>query len=120
MLLSVLVFAEGRFLVIEPKGRLAKFASLKQRLRIPISSIVQVSTDKVPKIKGIRLGGTALPPHYAGHFYSIDDGKIFYVLSNRDKCITIKTKDFQYSEIVVQVDDKERTAELIRKSCAAQ
>ncbi|AIC14965.1 hypothetical protein [Nitrososphaera viennensis] len=58
-------------------------------------------------------------PHYAGHFYDFKTGRIFYALSDRDRCITLKLEGATYDEIVVQVDDKEKVAEMVRKAVAS-
>jgi hypothetical protein len=110
-----MVRVEGGLLVIEPKGAMSKFAALKSRLEIPLSCIKAVGTANA-QLKGLKLAGTALPPHYAGQFYDFKEGRIFYALSDRDKCVTIKLEGFKYGKVVVQVDDKERTAERIRKA----
>jgi hypothetical protein len=108
--------------IIEPKGRVSKFAALKRRMSIPLACIKAVSTAEVPKSKiyrSIRVGGTALPPHFAGRFYSLDDGLIFCALGDRAKCVTLKLEGFRYKEVIVQVDDKDRTAEIIKKALSA-
>lgn len=118
-MVSVYARIKGDSLVIEPEGKVSKFASLKRRMEIPLSSIRSVSTENVKDIKGMRIGGTALPPHFAGHFYVFTDSRIFYALSNREKCVTIETDGFTYQKVVVQVEDKEQTAEMIRQALAS-
>jgi hypothetical protein len=104
-------------LLVEPKGGISKFAALKIKMRIPLACVKSVSTTLVPRSKiyrSIRVGGTALPPHFAGRFYSFGTGLIFLALSDRQKCVTIRLHDFIYREVVVQVDDKEKVAETIK------
>ncbi len=117
-MVSVNARIEEDSLVIEPEGKVSKFASLKRRMEIPLSSIRSVSTEKVKDIKGTRIGGTAIPPHFAGHFYDFTNGRIFYALSDREKCVTIETDGFTYQKVVVQVEDKEQTAGMIRQAIA--
>ena len=91
-------------LIIEPKGKISKFAAIKHRMRIPLSCVKSVSTVLVPRSKiyrSVRVVGTALPPHFAGRFYSFGNGLIFCMLSNREKCVTLKLHDFTYREVVV-------------------
>lgn len=116
-MVSVTVHIAKDSLVIEPKGRITKFAALKRKLRIPLSCVTSVSTALVPRSKiyrSIRVGGTALPPHFAGRFYSFGTGLIFLALSDRQKCVTVRLHDYIYREVVVQVDDKEKVAEAIK------
>ncbi len=111
----------GSSVIVEPKGRVSKVASLKRKMSIPLACIKAVSTANVPRskiYKSIRVGGTALPPHFAGRFYSLDDGLIFCALGDRDRCVTLKLEGFRYREVIVQVDDKDKTVEAIRKALA--
>jgi hypothetical protein len=116
---SATVSVHGSFAVVEPKGRMSKFAALKRKMRIPLASIRSVSTAHVPKNKiymSIKVGGTALPPHFAGRFYSPGTGLIFCALSNLDRCVILKLEGFRYREVIVQVDDKDTVAKEIRKA----
>jgi hypothetical protein len=114
-MVSATVRVEGDLLVTEPKGRASKLAALKNRLKVPLPCVKAVSTATA-RVKGLKLAGTALSPHYAGQFYDFKDGRIFYALSDRAKCITLRLAGFKYGEIVVQVDDKEDAAKMIRKA----
>ncbi|HEY7508022.1 MAG TPA: hypothetical protein VH677_02745 [Nitrososphaera sp.] len=121
-MVSATVKAHGKSLVIEPKGRGSKFAALKRKLAIPLDCIRKVSTAHVPKSKiyrSIRVGGTALPPHYAGRLYNFDDGLIFCALSDPDKCVSFALEGFRYREVIVEVDDKEEAAAMVRKALAS-
>ena len=82
-MVSATVRIESDLLVVEPKGTLSKVAALRARLEIPLSCVRDVSTGRA-ELLGLRMAGTALPPHYAGHFYNFKEGKIFYALSNRE------------------------------------
>lgn len=116
-MVSVTATIEGSSLVIEPRGMWSKLASLRRKVTVPLRAITSVSTASV-RIKGWKLAGTDFSPHFAGVFYDFQDGKIFYTLSNADKCITLKLYGFKYSEVVVQVEDKEQTAGMIRQALA--
>jgi hypothetical protein len=114
-MVSVIATIEDSSLVIEPKGIWSKLASLMRKVTIPLRAITSVSTASA-KIKGWKLAGTDFSPHIAGLFYDFRDGRIFYTQSNTDKCVTLKLHGFKYSEVVVQVEDKEKIAEMIRKA----
>ncbi len=118
-MVSVTVHVSKDSLVIEPKGGVAKFAALKRKMRIPLSCVRSVSTAIVPRAsiyRSIRVGGTAIPPHFAGRFYRFGHGLVFLALGDRQKCVTIKLHDFTYREVIVQVDDKEKVAEMIKSA----
>ncbi|AIF84376.1 hypothetical protein NTE_02323 [Candidatus Nitrososphaera evergladensis SR1] len=116
-MVSVTVRVEEDMLVIEPAGRLSKFASLARNVEVPLACIKEVSIERA-EIKGLKTGGTALPPHFAGRFYDFKTGRIFYALSDRDKCVTLRLEGAKYDEIIVQVDDKERVAEMVKRAVA--
>ncbi|MDH5440433.1 MAG: hypothetical protein OEZ48_15125 [Candidatus Bathyarchaeota archaeon] len=63
---------------------------LKFELRIPLKNIHNVSTE------------TIRPPFFST-FYA--EGKIFYYVRNRFKCIILELRNHDYSEIVMEVDD---------------
>ena len=116
-MVSVTATIEGNLLVIEPRGMWSKLASLRRKVTVPLQAITSVSTESA-KIKGWKLAGTDFSPHFAGVFYDFHNGRIFYALSNADKCVTLKLHGFKYSEVVVQVEDKEQTAGMIRQALA--
>lgn len=118
-MVSVTVHVSKGSLSIEPRGGVSKFAALKRKMKIPLACIKSVDTALVPRAKiyrSIRVGGTALPPHFAGRFYSFGTGLVFLALSDRQKCVTLRLHDFIYREVVVQVDDKKKVAEAISAS----
>lgn len=120
-MVSVMVHLSKDGVVIEPKGNVSKFAALKRRMKIPLSSIISVSIAPVPRsriYRSVRVGGTALPPHFAGRFYSFGHGLTFLALSDRGKCVTFKLHDYLYREVIVQVDHKEKVAEMIERALA--
>lgn len=116
LMVSAIVSVKGDMLVIEPKGLLSEFASLARKVEVPLACIKDVSTERA-ETRGLKIAGTALPPHYAGRFYDFATRKkIFYALSDRDWCVTFRLEGAKYDEIVVQVDeDKERVAETVKK-----
>ncbi len=73
-------------------------AFLKLDLRIPLENIDSVSTE------------TVTPLRWTG------EGKVFYYVKNISKCIMLKLKDCEYSKVVIEVDDKERVAQILRES----
>jgi hypothetical protein len=117
---SVEARVEGGSIVLEPRGRRSKLASLRRRVVIPLKTIERVSTPNVTAIEGLKIAGTDFHPHYGGIFYDSKKGKIFYALSNRDKCITLTLEGSGYSKVIVEVSDKEETAKMIRTALSDQ
>ena len=63
---------------------------LKFELRIPLKNIHSVSSETIR-------------PTFFSTFYT--EGKIFYCVRDRFKCITLELKNHDYSKIVMEVDD---------------
>lgn len=88
--------------------------ALKRIVKIPLISIDEVSTDSVsaPWIAG-KVGSHIPPFFWAGTFW-ITTGKKFYYIRDRSKCVTLKLKNHEYTEIIIEVDDNKTTAKKIR------
>ncbi|MFB0568646.1 MAG: hypothetical protein ACETV0_03400 [Nitrososphaeria archaeon] len=92
-----------------------KFLALKNRVRIPLKNIDSVSTETVKPLWFAGKIGSHMPPiFWAGTFWT-REGKAFYYVRNRSKCITLKLRNHEYSKAVVEVDDKESIASTLRK-----
>ena len=93
-----------------------RFLALKSTVKIPLTNIDEVSFDTA-STPGASLGkvGSRVPPlFWAGTFWTTT-GKKFYYIRDRSKCVTLKLKNHEYAEVVVEVDDKQTIAEKIRK-----
>ena len=53
----------------------------------------------------------------AGTFWTTK-GKAFYYVRDFSKCVTLHLKGHEYSKVVIEVDDKQATAERLRKNAA--
>lgn len=92
-----------------------KFLALKSLVRIPLENIDIISTETVKPLWLAGRLGTHMPPiFWAGTFWT-REGKTFYYVRNRSKCITLKLRDHEYSKVVMEVDDKENVADNLRK-----
>lgn len=105
-------------LIISMTNTKDKFASLTTRVEIPLSKIQSVSTEpvKINQWRTVKVFATRTPSYYAGRFYEIGKGKQFFLFSNKNRCITLKLINFKYKQVIVQVKDKELTANLIRNN----
>lgn len=103
-------------LVVSLTAAKDKIASLTARIEIPLSKINAVSTEPVTidEWRTVKVFATRLPSYFAGRFYVIGKGKKFFLFGNRNKCITLKLKNFKYKEVIVEVEDKEAIATMIR------
>lgn len=80
-----------------------------------MKNIDNVSTETVkPLWLAVKIGTHMPPIFWAGTFWT-REGKTFYYVGNRSKCITLKLKDHEYSKVVLEVDDKEGIAYNLRK-----
>jgi hypothetical protein len=53
--------------------------------------------------------------HLGGRF-NTKEGRLLVAFRDPEKCITISLKDEQYDKVIVQVEDKDQTAELINRT----
>ena len=108
---------EDNTLVISMTTIKDKIASFTTRLEIPLSKIEGVSTEpaQINYLHTLRTFGTSVPPSYlAGRFYEIGRGKEFFLLGNKNRCITLSIKNFKFKRVIVEVSDKQAVAEMIR------
>jgi hypothetical protein len=106
----------GNTLVINLTSTKDKIFSLTTKVEIPLSKIDSVSTEavKIDEWRTFKLAAARLPSYFAGQFYVFGKGKKFFLFGNRNRCITLKLKDFKYKEVVIEVEDKEKAASKIR------
>ena len=102
----------GDRLVVEFAG-LETIAAIKKRLEFNLKNVVSVSTETRKWIEGIRVAGTGLPGMIKEGRYLLHGKKAFFAMRDPDRCVTIKFIGEPYTYLVVQVDDKKKTAEEI-------
>ena len=107
---------DDKSLVISLTSAKDKIFSLTTRIEIPLSKIVNVWTEpvKVDEWRTLKVFAARWPSYFAGRFYVVGKGKKFFLFGNRNRCITLKLRDFKYKEVIVEVADKEATATMIR------
>ena len=104
-------------LVISMTAIKDKIASFTTKLEIPLSKIEGVSTEpaQINYKRTLRTFGTSVPPSYlAGRFYEIGRGQEFFMLGNKNRCITLNLKNFKFKRVIVEVRNKLEVAEMIR------
>ena len=99
-------------LIVEFTG-FETIAAIKKRLEFDLKNVVSVSIETRKWIEGIRIGGTGLPGVIKEGRYILDGKTAFFAMRDPDKCVTIEFVDEPYTYLVVQVDNKKKTAEEI-------
>jgi len=117
--MSGAVRVDGDNLVFEFHGA-DRIFTFRHLITVPISHVVDVSTDRVSWISGMRVFGAGIPGVIKDGEYIDKDGSAFYEVHDPDKCVTITLKDDKHKRFVVQVEDKESAALTIRDAIAAQ
>ncbi|MDA4121994.1 MAG: hypothetical protein OK456_02295 [Thaumarchaeota archaeon] len=117
--MSGTITVDGDNLVFEFHG-VDRIFTFRHSITVPISHVVDVSTDRVPWISGMRAFGTGIPGVVKDGEYIDKDGSAFYEVHDPDKCVTITLKDDKHKRFVVQVEDKESAALIIRNAISGQ
>jgi Bacterial PH domain len=107
----------NEYLVLTLKGFFGVILPFTNKITIPYSTIIQVVSDpvKIDKTKTIKFVGVSMGNRNIGIFYVIGKGKVFYAFYRKNKCITLRLKNFKYKEIVVEVEDKKKAVEDISR-----
>ena len=59
--------------------------------------------------------GTHMPNGFMAGTFWTRKGKAFYYVRDFSKCVTLHLKGHKYSKVVIEVDDKQATAERLRE-----
>jgi hypothetical protein len=111
------VSIDGDDLIVDVEG-LDKLWALKSRLTVPLANVRGATADPgiVREPKGIRSPGTHVPGVIvAGSFYT-EGERVFWDVRNRDQAIVIELGDETYARLVIEVDDPQRTVDMIEKA----
>ncbi|NOJ28301.1 MAG: hypothetical protein DA330_09860 [Nitrososphaera sp.] len=92
-----------------------QFLALKSSLTIPITSISKVSTEKIRWLVFAAKAGTNFPGLLMAGTFFRRGGMVFYYVRDPSKCVSLTLDNHRYRKVIVQVDDKEKTAERIRR-----
>ena len=98
--------------------------ALKSSVRIPFRNIASVSTEQVktPWLGGgwhlFGYFGTNLPSVITAGTFWTRQGKAFYYVRDRSKCVTLNLKNHQYKKVVFQVENKKSVALRLKEAMA--
>ncbi|MGC8623122.1 MAG: hypothetical protein ACP5TK_00425, partial [Candidatus Micrarchaeia archaeon] len=96
---------------------LEELAAIKRKLEFDLNNVVSVSTDQKKWIEGLRVGGTGLPGIIKEGRYVMRGGKTaFFAMKDPTKCVTIEFKNEPYDYLIIEVEDKEKVAEMIKEA----
>jgi hypothetical protein len=109
-------------------GSLERLLTATGRYEVPIQNVVGVDTNHAQTFfsgaftsgGGFGMGtGFKIPVlPFGGRFFT-QDGRLLVAFRNPNKCITVSLKEEPYDRIIVQVEDKNRTADEIRRAAAS-
>jgi hypothetical protein len=113
---------DGSALDIQVQG-VHKLWALKSSLRVPLTDIRDVRHDPERATRlmpGLRVPGTHIPYVYtAGTYYQADFRPDFWTVRDPERAIVIQCRDgAAYDEIIVEVEDPQRTVDMIRSAIA--
>ena len=92
-----------------------KFLALRRTVKIPLRSIVSISTGTVKPLWFAGRFGTHIPGFFMAGTFWTRAGKTFYYVRNRSKCITLGLTNHEYKKVVIEVDSKEEIAKHLRR-----
>jgi hypothetical protein len=121
------VVIDGNKLVVQ-MGILERIQTATSRYEVPMQNVLGVETGRAQTAyagsfsTGIGLGlgvGVKMPLFPFGGRVSSGNGKMLVAFRNPGQVVTISLKHDAYDKIIVQVDDKERIADEIRKAISS-
>lgn len=109
----------GDTLIFEVRG-IDEILAIKHTLEVPLEHVTYASAEdtnwqvfQAMKVAGARIPGVVMD----GRFLS-KDGLVFFDMHHPDKCVTVGLDHETYTKIIFEVEDKERTAEMINDALA--
>jgi hypothetical protein len=104
-------------------GAFESYQTRTRRYEVPLNSVTGVDTGRAPTTFagpyssgagagfGVEFKATSFGPF--GGRYNTKEGRLLVAFRDPEKCITVSLKDEQYDKIIVQVNDKDQTADQI-------
>jgi len=108
-------------------GTFERLLTATCRYEVPLQNVVGVDTNHAQTLftgaftggGGFGMGtGFKIPMlPFGGRFFT-QDGRLLVSFRNPNRCITVSLKEEPYDRIIVQVEDKDHTADEIRRAAA--
>lgn len=111
----VAIEKKGENFVFEVKG-MHKVWALRSQLIIPAEHIITAykNTRNLNWI-GLRMPGTQIPGLITAGTFLADEGDIFCDVVNKENAIMIELKDERYTKLIIEVEDVEKSLNLLNK-----
>jgi hypothetical protein len=94
---------------------LEKILTFHRSFEIPISQILEISTELLPSTwKEVRAPGTAIPGLTKAGTYYTSRGKEFWMLRKKDNPIRIELSNNKLKRLILGVDNYEKREFLIK------
>lgn len=115
--MGVEVTVAGEDLLIHVHG-IDKFLSFKGSMTIPLKHVSDAcKAPEIPRREmGVKLVGAGIPGLIRAGTYKGKDGLAFWDVRDHDKAILVELHDEQYSQLILEVDDPEKTIAMIKKA----
>lgn len=106
---------EGDNLVFEIHG-IDVILSIRRTISIPLNHVMSVSTDNVPwkPLQQLKVAGTSLPGVIKDGMFLSTEGLLFFEMHDTTKCITVTLNHEKFKKIILEVQDKDHAAQVIR------
>lgn len=114
----VAVSVEGDSLVCEVEG-MHKIWACKSRLTIPLEHVLGVqirSAETQSWWHGWKVIGADIPGMFAAGVFKLNGKWVFWDVRNPENAIEIDLRDETYGSLLVEVENPEATAALIRSA----
>ena len=105
-------------LIVHVKG-MDRLWSLKSRLEIPLSHVLDVEVDTQvarESQKGLRAPGTHVPGVITAGTFFQDGDRVFWDVHDPEKTVVIRLEDERYARLVIEVEDPSATAAAIEEA----
>lgn len=91
-----------------------KVEAIKSKLFVPYANVDSVEEEVGDLRVGWKVAGAGLGQNYDVGRFETNEGYGFFVMRKRSESFVIHLKDFKYSVIVLDLDNKEEVIEQIR------
>ena len=88
--------------------------SLKRGLTVPLAHVVEAKVEPVAGKPGWKMWGTGIPRGFSAGKFRSQGKSEFWVAHQKQAALVITLRDESYSRIVLQVENPQAAAEMIK------
>ena len=99
-----------------------KLWAMKSRLEIPLEHVVSVEAHPAEAQSwwhGWKIIGTDIPGMFAAGLFRFHGKWVFWDVSDPNQVISIKLEEENYEELLIQVEDPDAAAEMIKRTLSS-